>query len=124
MLSTVEAAAQTTAPSPKDIKRIEKVRKDVEKTGVGNTITVSRIDNRDFFGRVRAVGLDDFEITETDSKQVQIFRYRDIKNVREGDGTLGYADGKRRNRRSRWFVLAGGIAAIFAVVAIAASGDK
>lgn len=111
------------ALSKKDEERIAKVQKDLRKIGLGNTITVSRIDNRDFFGRVKAIGSSDFEIVETDSKQVQIFKYEDIKNVREGDGTAAYADGKRRNRRTRWVVLAAGLAAIILIPVIALSKE-
>jgi hypothetical protein len=111
------------ALSKKDEERIAKVQKDLRKIGLGNTITVSRIDNRDFFGRVKTIGSSDFEIVETDSKQIQIFKYADIKNVREGDGTAAYADGKRRNRRTRWVVLAAGLAAIILIPVIALSGE-
>lgn len=64
------------------------------------------MDNRDFFGTVKTIGADDFEVTETDSKQVQIFKYIDIKNVRSGDGQRGYISG-RKNNRSRPYVIAG-----------------
>lgn len=96
----------STAMSKKDLERIAKVKKDLADIGVGNTITVSRLDNRDFFGRVKSIGADDFEVAETDSKQVQIFKYADIKNVRSGDGQRGYISG-RKNNRSRPYVLAG-----------------
>lgn len=92
--------------SKKDLERIAKVKKDLADIGVGNTITVSRLDNRDFFGRVKSIGADDFEVAESDSKQVQIFKYADIKNVRSGDGQRGYISG-RKNNRSRPYVLAG-----------------
>lgn len=96
----------STAMSKKDLDRIAKVKKDLADIGVGNPITVSRLDNRDFFGRVKAIGTDDFEVAESDSKQVQIFKYADIKNVRSGDGQRGYISG-RKNNRSRPYVLAG-----------------
>lgn len=106
--STQLAFAQTgtTPMSKKDVDRIAKVKKDLAGIGVGNTITVSRVDNRDFFGTVKTIGTDDFEVTETDSKQVQIFKYIDIKNVRSGDGQRGYISG-RKNNRSRPYVIAG-----------------
>ena len=96
----------STAMSKKDLERIAKVKKDLADIGVGNTITVSRLDNRDVFGRVKSIGADDFEVAESDSKQVQIFKYADIKNVRSGDGQRGYISG-RKNNRSRPYVLAG-----------------
>ncbi|MEQ1606348.1 MAG: hypothetical protein ABL999_15915 [Pyrinomonadaceae bacterium] len=103
--------------SNKDTKRIEKVKRDLEDIGVGNTITVSRIDNRDFFGRVKSIGAADFEVVETDSKVTQIFKYVDIKNVRSGDGQI-MAMGTRKNRRHRWIipiVFVGGLIALTAI---------
>lgn len=110
--------------SPQDQKRIEKVKKDVAKIGVGKTITVSRLDNQDFFGRVTTIGTDEFDIIETDSKQAKSFKFADLKNVREGDGSNAYFGGKRKNRRTRWVVLGAGIAAVFLIPIILMGDDR
>lgn len=120
------AALAQTSPQPnsaKDLERIEKVKKDINDIGVGKTITVSRIDNRDFFGRVKSIGNDDFEITDSDSKQVHIFKYVDIKNVRPGDGKI-MSSGRRRNSRSAKYVVAGIVGGIIAFAVIAAKSLK
>lgn len=124
LIACNQLAFSQTPVSSQDAKRIEKVKKDVEKIKVGNTITVSRLDNRDFFGRVKSIGNDDFEIIETDSKQVLSFKYVDIKNVREGDGNNRYVGGQRKNPRSKWFVFGGAIAALFVIVVVAGSQTK
>lgn len=115
----------TSSLSNKDLKRIAKVKKDLDKIGVGNTITVSRLDDRDFFGRVKKIGSADFEITETDSKQVQIFRYEDIKNVRKGDGAIGMR-GTRTNSRRKWIVFGAvivGLVVLLPVIGLAGDSD-
>ncbi|MFT3744351.1 MAG: hypothetical protein QM785_08645 [Pyrinomonadaceae bacterium] len=107
------------AVSQKDSERIAKVKKDTAKIGVGKAITVSRLDNRDFFGTVRTIGTDDFEVIETDSGQIQIFKYVDIKNVRSGDGKISPITGKRGNSRTKkilGFVAVGVLATIIVVV--------
>lgn len=117
-------AQVTVAPAPdKDTKRIEKVKRDLSDIGRGNTITVSRLDNRDFFGRVKDIGDDDFEIVETDTNKVHIFKYVDIKNVRSGDGKTGYRSG-RRNPRSGKYVVAGLGAGLVVLLLVVAKGLK
>jgi hypothetical protein len=120
----VLSQASIPAPSQKDLERIAKVKKDLNKIGVGKTITVSRVDNRDFFGRVKSIGENDFEIVETDSKQIQIFNYLDIKNVRAGDGNNRYVGGQRKNPRSKWFVFGGSVAAILIIAVVVATQAK
>lgn len=120
----VFSQSNSPALSEKDIKRIAKVKKDLNDIGVGKTITVSRLDNRDLFGRVQSIGPDHFEIVETDSKQVQMFRYVEIKNVRSGDGSTRYADGQRRNPRSGKYIALGIIGGIVLIGVIAAKSLK
>ena len=47
----------------------EKLKKQVEKIGIGGKITVIRLDNRDFDGKVGNIEIDGFQIVEVDSKQ-------------------------------------------------------
>jgi len=111
--------ANTSTLSPADIKRIEKVKRDLADIGVGKTITVSRLDNRDFFGKVKTIGTIDFEIVETDSKRVQMFNYLDIKNVRSGDGVIAVT-GQRKNNRGRnisFIAVLGGLLVLVLVTA-------
>lgn len=122
-----QTAAQPPAAQPavQDAERISKVKKDLLDIGVGNEVTVSRLDNRDFFGRVRTIGTADFQIIETDSKRIQIFKYEDIKNVRSGDGNKNPVTGKRRNSRVGRIIgfVAAGTAAVLAIVIIKALKD-
>lgn len=116
-----QTAAQTL--SAKELDRIGKVKEDLNDIGAGNTITVTRIDNRDFFGKVKSIGKDDFEIVDSDSKQVHLFKYVDIKNVRSGDGKIT-ARGNRRNNRSSKYIIAGVVGGLIAFAVIAAKSLK
>lgn len=115
-----DAQAPTASLSKQDAERIAKVKKDIAKIGVDKEVTVSRIDNRDFFGRVQKIGVDDFEIVETDSKIVQIFKYVDIKNVRSGDGRVSALTGKRSNSRFRRIrlIIAAGVLVTAVIVVV------
>ncbi len=52
----------------------EKLRKQVEKIGVGGKITVIRLDERDFYGKVSNIEADGFQIEEVDLKQTVAFK--------------------------------------------------
>lgn len=116
-------AFSQTPSSEKELKRIAKIKKDLAKIGLGNTITVSRLDKRDFFGRVKNIGSDDFEIVETDSGQALSFKYSDLKNVRKGDGERNLITGKRKNPQRGWLYGAILFGVLFTVLGIALS-DK
>jgi hypothetical protein len=115
------AQAANTAQS-KEAKAAQKVKKDVEKIGIGKTITVARVDGRTFYGRVGKIERDSFEIVETDSNHTVYFRYIDAKSVWKGDGRLSIT-GKRNNPRRGWIWGLAVIGALVAVFGIALS-DK
>ncbi len=123
-MQTTSAQTPTTKPTTPDAERIAKVKKDLSNIGVGKEVTVSRKDNRDFFGRVQKIGVDDFEIIETDSNIVQIFKYEDIKNVRSGDGKLSPMTGKRNNSRLLRIVAFVAVGVLVAAIVIVVKGLK
>lgn len=122
IVTTPKTAAQAspTTPSSSDAERIAKVKKDLADIGVGKEITVSRKDNKDFFGRVKTIGTSDFEVIEIDYGVVQIFKYEDVKNVRSGAGSISRITGKRGNSRVKRIIgfAAVGVAVVAVVVVI------
>ena len=89
----------------------EKLKKEVEKIGIGGKITVVRLDERKFYGSVNSIEADGFQITEVDSKQTTDFKYAELKKVRKGDGERNLLTGKRNNPSAKRGLLIG--AAIF-----------
>jgi hypothetical protein len=118
--------SSTSEQVSKDAKRIDKVRKDVAAIGLGGGITVSRVDNRDFFGNIQKIGSDDFEVADADANTVHVFKYADIRNVRPGAGVKNRITGKRSNSRTRkvlgWAGI-GALAALFVVIIVGLSDD-
>ena len=74
---------------------LEKLKKEVEKIGIGNKITVIRLDKQEFYGSVTKIEADGFQIDEVDLKQALSFKFTDLKDVRKGYGGKNYAVGKR-----------------------------
>jgi len=92
--------AQTNPVNPSPMKQVqaaklEKLKKQVEKIGIGTKITVIRLDEREFYGSVSNLEADGFQIDEVDLKQTVSFKYIELKKVRKGYGGKNYAVGKR-----------------------------
>ncbi len=102
--------------STKQIKtaKLEKLKKQVEKIGVGGKITVIRLDERDFYGKVSNIEADGFQIEEIDLKQTLAFKYTEVKKIKTGDGEKNLISGKRVNPKKGWLY---GIA-IFGTLAV------
>ncbi len=86
--------------------KAEKLKKQVEKIGVGGKITAVRLDGRDFYGKVSNIESDGFQMVEVDSKQTISFKYAELKKIHKGDGERNLITGKRNNPRRGWLYAA------------------
>jgi hypothetical protein len=77
--------------------QVDKIRRDVQKIGVGGQITVYQIRGNTLHGTVTKINQDEFEIAEVDLGQIITIRYRDVKKVRSGIGRINLFTGKRTN---------------------------
>lgn len=108
--------AQTTPANSSKMEQVqaakkEKLRKNVEKIGIGGKITVVRLDERKSYGSVSSIEAEGFQIDDVDSNRILDFRYTELKKVRKGDGERNLITGKRNNPSARRGLLYG--AAIF-----------
>jgi len=92
--------AQTNPANTSQMKQVqaaklEQLKKQVEKIGIGRKITVIRLDEREFYGSVSNLEADGFQMDEVDLKQTISFKYTELKKVRKGYGGKNYAVGKR-----------------------------
>jgi hypothetical protein len=99
--------------------KLKKIKKQVEKIGVGGKITVIRLDERDFYGKVSNIETDGFQIEEVDLKQTLVFKYSEVKKIKTGDGEKHLVTGKRFNPKKGWLY---GIAIFGALAVILAIG--
>ncbi len=111
--------AQTAPPNPlqrKEVKaaKLEKLKKQVNRIGIGGKITVIRLDEQDFYGRVSNIEAEGFQIEEIDLKQTLAFKYTEIKKIKTGDGEKNLITGRRVNPKKGWLY---GIA-IFGTLAV------
>lgn len=99
--------------------KLEKLKEQIEKIGIGGKITVIRLDERGFYGKVSNIEADSFQIEEVDLKQTLTFKYAEIKKVKTGDGERNLITGRRVNPKKGWLY---GIAILGAVAVILAIG--
>ena len=120
--------AQTNPANPSPIKQVrvdklEKLKNQVEKIGIGGKITVIRLDGRDFYGSVSSIEADGFQINEVDLKQRVGFKYAELKKVRKGDGEKNLISGNRVNPRRGWLYGIAIVGTLFVILGVALS-DK
>jgi len=77
--------------------QVDKIRRDVQKIGVGGQITVYQIRGNTLHGTVTNINQDEFEIAEVDLSQIITIQYRDVKKVRSGIGRINLFTGRRTN---------------------------
>lgn len=80
-------------------KRIEKLKRVVNKVGVGHRITIFLKNGEDLHGTVSRVGAEDFDVAEVDLKQLITVRYEFVEKAREGYGNVNLFTGKRTSPR-------------------------
>jgi hypothetical protein len=122
--------AQTDAANSSQKKQVqsaakERLKKQVDKIGIGGKITVIRLDERKFYGSVSGIEDDNFQIQDVDSKQTLDFKYAELKKVKKGDGERNLLTGKRANPSARrgWLYGAAIFGTLFVLLAIGLS-DK
>ena len=76
--------SQSSAPTPPQTilnPHAEKIRRNVEKLGVGHKITVVVSDSPEYHGTISKIETESFQIDEVDKKQVVTIRYDETKKV-------------------------------------------
>ena len=107
-------------------KRIEKLKRVVNKVGVGHRITVFLKNGEDLHGTVSRVGAEDFDVAEVDLQKLITVRYEFVEKVREGYGGINLFTGKRKSPRkgTEIGIFAGVMFMVIALPLIAISGMK
>jgi hypothetical protein len=113
-------------PAPAD-KQSEKIKRTVNKVGVGQRITVFLKNGDTMHGTLAQVGEDDFQISEVDRRQTFTVRYDEVKKAREGFGGINLLTGQRTSHRrgTRIAVTAAAFAGVILlpIILVAASKD-
>ncbi len=102
----------------------EKLKRQVEKIGVGGKITVIRLDKRDFYGTISSIEADGFQIVEVDLKQTLSFKYTELKKIKNGDGERNLLSGKRVNPKKGWLYGVAIFGTLFVILAIGLSNKN
>jgi hypothetical protein len=113
------------SPDTKKVKaaKKEKLKKEVENIGIGGKITVIKLDNKKFYGKVTDFDDEGFQILEVDLKTNLHFKYTELKKINKGDGERNLFTGKRANPQKGWLYGIALFGTLFVVLGIALS-DK
>jgi hypothetical protein len=96
--------------SPAADKRIGKLKRVVNKVGVGRRIMVFLRNGDDLHGTVSRIGPEDFDVAEVDLQRLITVRYEFVEKVREGYGGVNLITGKRASpRRGTGVAIAAGV---------------
>jgi hypothetical protein len=82
------------ALTPPD-KRIEKIKRTVQKIGIGSKITVFLNNGDELHGAVTTIDTESFQVAEIDLHQVFTLQYKYVKKVRSDYGGVNLLTGKR-----------------------------
>lgn len=108
--------AQTNSKKEVQAAALEKLKKKINDIGIGGKITVIKLDERKFFGKITGIEDDAFQISDVDSGQTIVFKYAELKKVQKGDGERNAFTGKRNNPSAKRGLLFG--AAIFGTLIV------
>jgi len=110
--------------SPQNIPpQVQKVKDQVQNLGIAEDVTVILLTGKEYYGAIRKIEPDSFEIAEVDLKQKMSFDYKDVKKVRKGYGGRGFG-GKRVNPRTNMIVSIAVIGGLLGLAFCALSQSK
>jgi hypothetical protein len=121
LLTTVLLIAGLLSPQGPD-PLAEKIRRDVEKIGIGGEITVIFKDDSENYGTITAIEQDKFSIAEVDLKKPIDVGFDELKKVRKNFGGKGFM-GKRPDPKWGWIAGAVLFGALFALVIAIGGGS-
>jgi hypothetical protein len=129
MLGIVSSTAQTSPNSASNSSqqldaKIQEIKDQVTKIGVGGDITIIGNNRREFYGSILKIEDETVSINEIDQKVIVEIKYRDIKKVRKDYGTAKNRFGNRiRPRKQIIALVIVGALLVFPIILLANSKD-
>jgi hypothetical protein len=105
---------QSPQNSPASAPRIQTLKDQVKKIGMGEDITVILFSGVEYYGAISKIEPDSFEVAEVDLKQMVTISYSDVMKVEKGYGEMNSSTGKRQKflkSRSGLILMIAGIGA-------------
>ena len=99
------AYCQSPQNNPASSSRIQKVKDQLQKIGVGEGVTVILFSGLEYYGAIGRIEPDSFEIDEIDLRQTVTIAYTDVKKVEKGYGRMNSSTGKRQKRSRSKLIL-------------------
>jgi hypothetical protein len=114
--NTRPSLGQTPQTAPPLGPQAEEIRKQIEKIGFGNQLTVILPAGQEYYGTITKVDSTEFTIAEVDLKQALTLKYDEVKKVRKGYGRKHSLTGMRINPRTS---LIAGMAVVGCIIGLA-----
>ncbi len=105
------------------VNQSQNIKNQIEKIGIGEDATIIRNDKREFYGTIKSIEADGFQLYEVDLKQILIFKYSDATKIKKGYGSKGKG-GKRYAGHRGLIVAAALLGGLFTILIIALSKDR
>lgn len=97
----------------------QKMKARLNQIGIGNKLTVWKINGRDYHGRLQSIEPQTFSMQEVDLKTTETIPYVEVKNVSKNYGGKTIS-GHHMSYRKQWLGIAIGTAGIFGIIILAA----
>ena len=92
----------------------------VSQVGVGNKLTVRKIDGTEYHGALQAVESETFSVQEVDLKTTETVPYREVKKVYKDDRHKSLITGRRVTPKPLWVGVTIGAALLVSLMVIVA----
>jgi hypothetical protein len=127
--NSAPAYCQSPQNNPASSSRIQRVKDQVHKIGLDEDVTVILFSGVEYYGEIRKIQDDSFEIDEIDLKQMVTIAYADAQKVEKGYGRMNSSTGKRqKGLKSRswliWTIASVGASAGFLLWAVSKMGNR
>ena len=108
--------SQPVVSTPQSIKELEKIRRGIQKIGIGSAATLYLKNGDELHGTISQYDLDTVHIAEVDRRQNISVNFTDIRKIRSGLGNVNVFTGQRvtQPRKLRIAALIG-LAAVLAL---------
>jgi hypothetical protein len=115
---------QTPSTNPPLSPQAEQIKKQVEKIGLGNHLTVILPSGDEYYGTITNLDATAFALAEVDLKQTITLNYGEVKKVLKGYGGKNYITGKRVHPRRSLIVGLAVVGGLLGLVLLAASQTR
>lgn len=112
--------SRDTSPPKSKNSDVAKVKARIKSIGIAGRVTVVLTNNNEYYGAIRQIGEDSFQLADVDLKQQITISYDEVKKVISGFGNPNPFNGKRWH--PSWHIAAVAAVVGFTILIVVAAG--